>query len=814
MSATRLKRLISAHVALVLGEDSDQRFCDCNMGLTESPKDTDVAENGKEIHMGKLRNSIFLKTIAFIVHQICFVIMAITVFIGITYWNYDDASFDIIEQDDFTKTNYYKRLVEDNIYDLITYINYCDKFQTNGEIDLSRIVDIYDYVQNDRITGDTTISFGYRAEELLWWQEEGFQYRSNVDNSLYEYQDNSVEQTDYHMEELYSNTAGMSLRDYAAAKQLDYRDVYEMVEKAAAKLTEEYAQYKTQVSLFKANNTNLRYAVYNGELDQLYTNIDVTGIKTGLEQIKNMETYVILDSTTAEFTSNIFYANDQLNHYLNTLYINDEEYILAVGVDTSFPVLDSFHKEQLRYDNFEDWFQVLYKLLIVSVAGYIICFFYLSLAAGHKKGSEQPALIFFDKLKTELLAVLFIGGEGYLAYVILRMLNGLSLLSINPVTIILVGIMALCIGLLFTICYLSFLRRVKAGTLWENSLLYTIVKAWNGLRHNRRLLVRVCLFYGVILAGCIFVGWQRGDYLEMVICFGVFMIIGYFYVSDRLERQKIIDGCRNIANGDLDFQIETKHFYAGNKLLGDTVNQIKFVLREALEDRIKNERLKTNLITNVSHDIKTPLTSIINYVSLLKNISLDNEKANEYIQILDDKSQRLKHLTEDLVEASKISSGNITLEKTRLNLVELIKQTSGEFCERYEEKNLTLVTSLPQEAVYVEADGRRIWRILENIYNNALKYSLVNSRVYANLITTEESALFTLKNVSAQPLNVDAEELTKRFVRGDESRTTEGSGLGLSIARDLTQLHGGTLEITVDGDLFCVTVTLPLKEND
>lgn len=760
--------------------------------------------------MGNLRRSILLKTIALCVQQICFVIMAITVFIGITYWNYDDASFDIIEQDNFTKTNYYKRLVENNIYELITYMNYCDKFQTDGSIDVNRVVDIFDYVRNDRITGEETVSIGYRIADLLEWQEEGFRYVSWADNTVYEASELPPEDELYYLEENYSNASGLSLYDYATAQQADYGELCETVENAAVKLEREYEAYKKQVSLFKANNTNLKYTVYNADIDELYTNIDVSDIATGIEQISGMGTYVVLDSSTADFTSNIFYANDQLNHYLNTLYINNQNYVLAVGIDTDFPVLDTFHKEQLRYNNFEGWFQVLYKLLIISVAGYVICLFYLSVAAGHKKGCDTHALTFFDRIRTELLIVLFLGGEGYLMYVIAGMLNGFTLPSINPLTIMEIGLLAFSAGLLFTICYLSFLRRVKAGVLWENSTMHMLVKTWKGLCHNRRLLIKVCVCYLFLFAAGILAADNSGRYLECGIFMTVCLVIGYFYISDRLERQKIIDGCRNIADGDLNFQIETKNFYEGNKLLGDTVNQIRYALREAVEDSVKNERLKTNLITNVSHDIKTPLTSIINYVSLLKNISIEDETANQYIQILDNKSQRLKHLTEDLVEASKISSGNIVLEKSRLNLVELVKQTSGEFYERFEEKHLTLVTDLPKEAVWVEADGRRIWRILENVYNNALKYSLENSRVYAQLEQEGAECIFTLKNISARQLKNDTQDLMKRFVRGDEARTTEGSGLGLTIARDLTELHNGSFTIRADGDLFCVTVRLPV----
>ena len=233
-------------------------------------------------------------------------------------------------------------------------------------------------------------------------------------------------------------------------------------------------------------------------------------------------------------------------------------------------------------------------------------------------------------------------------------------------------------------------------------------------------------------------------------------------------------------------------------------------MSSAVEERVKTERMKADLITNVSHDIKTPLTSIVNYVELLKRENLQNEKADNYIRILDEKSQRLKQLTEDLVEASKISSGNIKLDMQTLNMVELLYQTGGEFNERFESRNLTIITKLPNKPMMVKADGRQLYRTIENLYINAAKYALENTRVYVELVENSGKAVFTIKNISKNELPMDEEQasdLTERFVRGEVSRTTEGSGLGLSIAKNLTNLMGGEFKIEIDGDLFIATVS-------
>ena len=260
-----------------------------------------------------------------------------------------------------------------------------------------------------------------------------------------------------------------------------------------------------------------------------------------------------------------------------------------------------------------------------------------------------------------------------------------------------------------------------------------------------------------------------------------------------------------------------------NLVLAKAVNRIGDSVREAVETSMKDERLKADLITNVSHDLKTPLTSIINYVDLIKRERVDNPKVQEYIEVLDTKSQRLKQLTEDLLEASKISSGNIVLHMERINLVELLNQTLGEFSEKFEQKGLMSVVNAPSQAVYVLADSRRSYRVMENLFNNIYKYALEGTRIYIDLGFTEwksadgsgsQAGVFlSLKNISAMELNVAPEELTERFIRGDESRTTEGSGLGLSIAKNLTEAMNGMFEISIDGDLFKVVLVFPKMDD-
>ena len=280
-------------------------------------------------------------------------------------------------------------------------------------------------------------------------------------------------------------------------------------------------------------------------------------------------------------------------------------------------------------------------------------------------------------------------------------------------------------------------------------------------------------------------------------------------VTDGIQRQKLLNAVQEINSEEGDTRIPENGLFARNRQMAAAINDLGDGLRHALQEQMKSERMKADLITNVSHDLKTPLTSIINYVDLLKREELHNEKANEYLEVLDQKSQRLKQLTEDLVEASRASSGNVVLDIRRIDVKELLMQTSGEFVERFEARGLQLVENFPQNPQYVDADGRRLWRIIENLFRNVEKYAMPHTRVYLDLINDGDRVAFSLKNISENPLNISPEELTERFTRGDESRSTEGSGLGLSIAKDLTEIQQGTFEIYLDGDLFKVTVSFP-----
>lgn len=335
------------------------------------------------------------------------------------------------------------------------------------------------------------------------------------------------------------------------------------------------------------------------------------------------------------------------------------------------------------------------------------------------------------------------------------------------------GTISFLADLVFILFYLSIIRRVKCNTLLEN----TVVAATYRLISTKRSTKR-----------------------PLLLC-----------TKKARESYEIKDAIEAISHGKLDTMLDESKFHGQQKELAQAVNRIGEGMKSAVSENTKNERMKADLITNVSHDIKTPLTSIVNYVDLLKRTSIEDEKALNYIRIIDEKSQRLKVLTEELVEASKISSGNIKLDMQMIDFVELMYQCGGEFNERFEARDLTIVTKLLNESAYIQADGRQLYRVVENLYTNASKYALEKTRVYVEMEKKDDRVILSMKNVAKNPEGLHKYvDLTDRFVRGEESRTTEGSGLGLSIAKNLTLLMNGTFDVQVDGDLFIATISFKI----
>lgn len=372
--------------------------------------------------------------------------------------------------------------------------------------------------------------------------------------------------------------------------------------------------------------------------------------------------------------------------------------------------------------------------------------------------------------------------------------------------------------LLFLFYSSTLAKRVKRGELLKHTLCYAVL-AWtarllrkwsdSGPPLWRNLGLLAAYASGLILAVTILI---TAIDAAVFLGFGLFLLVNVAAVSLILRRttelQNITSGTERIRNGDLSFRI-TATRSREMTTLAELINNIAIGLGTAVESEVRSERMKAELITNVSHDLKTPLTSLITYIDLLKNEGLDSDNAAKYLDVLDRKSQRLQSLTEDLFEAAKAASGNIAMKRERVDVGSLLTQGLGELSEKIAASQLDWRIHIPQEKLFVQADGRLLWRVMENLLSNILKYALVGSRVYVEAIRADQTVRVTFKNISASALNVDPAELMERFTRGDAARQGEGSGLGLAIAKSLTELQGGQFEITIDGDLFKASVSLP-----
>ena len=600
---------------------------------------------------------------------------------------------------------------------------------------------------------------------------------------------------------------------------------------------EQFNDYETSLaSVFHSvgdyteGSTNLTYLFADKETQTIYTNkkaySSYAQLEQNLEKIFKEKAYAVVYPELSECVTNIPGADLQVwNHTIDQSF-DTKDFVFAVSVDTKFSVADSMADEA---ENYETYSKLMFPMLAGAIFGsvlWLIGMVWLTVTAGRRPEDEEIHLNGFDRWYTEIAAGAVIGiwlaGTIISGTLIANSSLGYSHAVVTViVTCLICGTYTMA---WFLIGYLSLVRRIKAGTLWKNSLIRTVLK-WIGkcsgkladfaraFSRNTAEKIKVLLVGGAFLflqfliIGCVFSG--AGVFLLALMAVDVAVMIFAIRKADGQDR--IMDGLKKISDGELQYKIKTDTLTGKQKVMAEYINNIGGGLDAAVENSLKKERMQTELITNVSHDLKTPLTSIINYVDLMKRENPTDPKIQEYLRILDEKSQRLKVLTEDVVEASKASTGNIKLEMNDIDFVEMVQQVIGEFEEKFQEKNLTMMVHFTDEPSIIYADGQRMWRVLENVFGNVVKYAMEGTRVYAEISNRNKKVTFSLKNISAQPLNISADELTERFIRGDVARNTEGSGLGLSIAKSLTELQGGEFKLYLDGDMFKVMITFVAK---
>ena len=422
------------------------------------------------------------------------------------------------------------------------------------------------------------------------------------------------------------------------------------------------------------------------------------------------------------------------------------------------------------------------------------------------------------EIYTALLAAVFLGGMMVLFWIV----DEIGYIAYLGIAIPGLAAAVLAMGAAALLWCMTLAARIKAGQWWRNTLTFYILRfGWRLMRRVFRTIRSAALalpaawklaaaFCAVVLINVILAmqaGYEFPFCLLLLFFFDAACLVGLLLFG--AQGRKLLDAGKALAAGDLAYRVDTQKLWLDLRAHGEDLNAVGQGMAKAVEERMRSERFKTELITNVSHDLKTPLTSIVNYVDLLKKEEIENPQAREYIEVLDRQSQRLQKLTQDLVDTSKASSGALPVSLETLDLRELVTQARGEYAERLSRAGVETVATLQEGECPIRADGRLLWRVLDNLFLNVCKYAQSGTRFYVNLQPMDHGAALTLRNISREPLNIPAEELMERFVRGDRSRSGEGSGLGLSIARSLMECMGGSLDLSLDGDLFKVTLYFP-----
>ena len=568
----------------------------------------------------------------------------------------------------------------------------------------------------------------------------------------------------------------------------------------------------------------INYIIIDKETGKMYTNIKSNDYQQTMNENSSNPYY--WNIVNGQIQTDINYMNQDNMKYDYTYYhemIDTQPVLIDETAKTlrDYDIYTSYNQtrteQSFDFVTTQDIYQFVtsnQKLpvyaLAISLILLTIIAIYLLWAIGHKKGKEGITLDFIDELPYELVFLLFC--------IIIPMFWAIA---VNSVTDSFNYIFVTILIISYIICYvmtagltITTIKRIKAKQFWRSFLTYRILRWFKNkikkyideFRNKTDNTKKIFwLYWGFVLITTILLSmFVTGIAILILIAFWIW---AYYQIRKYVRQEEMLkETLKKIYDGDTNVHINEQELEGALKEMAIYINDIAGGFKNAIEENLKAERLKTELITNVSHDIKTPLTSIINYVDLLKKEDIKDEKIKEYIDILDVKSQRLKKLTEDLVEASKASSGNVKLNIENINIKELINQTIGEFKDRLESRNLQVETDMPKEDVRIDADNRYMFRIMENLFSNISKYAQENSRVYIDVKKTNKKVNISIKNISKDRLNISSDELMQRFVRGDKSRYTEGSGLGLSIAKSLTELQKGTFDIVIDGDLFKVVM--------
>ena len=656
-------------------------------------------------------------------------------------------------------------------------------------------------------------------EEYIETEEFGREYLMTLISNVQDINHNKRRiKTSSDVSETSESMSGEELADSDISTDLETKKQSKIKENLYdnySEIDDESYEHPVYYETIHYSNTRLspyiNYIIIDKETKNMFTNIRSNNYPEEINKLKSEKTNWSYQD--GNVLTNIDTINQESVKYITSSYYsvdNFEGYEVYSNIDpSSLTYSNSLYVQQVVYDLFKGHENLPTYLIPLTSISTIIMIVYLIWATGHEKGKDEIQLSSIDKISYEFISIVFITIMG------IMMSFAIASIESQIPQKILVSVFLICylIGYACLALWVSTtIRRLKAKQFIRSFLTYKVCrwivvttkklfrKVTDKQNTNRKITIIYWGFVGIsVILACTI--WSGIGFLILIAFWGW---IYYKLLQYNKKIQKINEALRNIYEGNPNVKLNEEELEGTLKIMAKYINDIAGGFTNAIEQSLKSERLKTELITNVSHDIKTPLTSIINYVDLLKKQEINNAQIEQYIAVLDKKSQRLKKLIEDLVEASKVSSGNVKLNIETINLKELLNQTIGEFEDKLEKKNLKIEMDLPNENVLIKADNRYLYRVIENVFSNVSKYALEGSRVYIKLYKNSNDVNLEIKNISKDKLNISAEELMQRFVRGDKSRYTEGSGLGLSIAESLTELQGGKFKIYIDGDLFKV----------
>lgn len=673
---------------------------------------------------------------------------------------------------------------------------------------------------------NSLIGMSYIPQEKSWYEKDAFMVQiirkaGFVRDWIVRYED----------QEIFSpkNITSEQIQTY---KEKD-NTIKDDEEAIATILKDRQAYFKSIETELIKENVNIEFLGINLETGAVVTNIahyrqsNQTQI---IEELFQRPGFVFGDGKSIIKTNTQPYREDHSysrKYYMGDSFEGEETFAIYVAIADKMQVGDWFYLDKQEFDKRSAIKDNVYLFGIIGIVCGVILLAYWLRVVGQREAGGAIQISLIDKIPFELQ---FIGYS--FSMFIWFMISTTSLGRILPkewmpytfnpsykgeetMMFLLISI-GVCITLLFVS---SVLRHIKNHTVHKY---IGVIRATRWVLRNlvreKTLPIAAVLAVGahfIVNVMFIFIMLVFLNRVQIIFILAMILMLGFNILAAIgllklvLDYLKLLRASKQIAQGNLRTKIELQYALPVMNDMAHTINHIREGLEGAVENSLKSERLKTELITNVSHDLKTPLTSIISYIDLLKQEPIDNIAAKEYIQVLDERSNRLKQLVEDLVDASKAVTGNIKADLAPIELHQLVRQSVGEYTDRLEANGLTVIMNQVEE-ICILADGRHMYRILENLLSNVNKYAMPQTRVYIDIIKDREYGVFVIKNISKEYLNIDASELTKRFVRGDKARSSEGSGLGLAIAESLVKLQGGVFNNSIDGDLFKVEIKIPI----